>query len=271
MVRFDNRDAGLSTHIDAPAPTMREMVQSLVARRFVKAPYVLADMAHDAAGLLDHLGIDSAHVVGASMGGMIGQTLAIDHSSRVRSLTSVMSNTGDRRYGRVRPALVRQLPRFMSRDGRQRVENGVALGRLIAGPHFDEAASRRQLTEALARSDDRDGTARQMLAIGASPDRTAALGAVRAPTLVIHGLLDPLVSPSGGIATARAIPGSRLIMYPDMGHDIPVPRWGRSSTRSSPTAPVRGWMQGSQPPEASQSSSSSSSKTARRPRASGIA
>ncbi len=123
------------------------------------------------------------------------------------------------------PALLRQLPRFMNREPSERIENGVALGRMIAGPHFDEAASRRQLAEALARSDDQDGTARQMLAVGASPDRTAALRAVRVPTLVMHGLVDPLVSPSGGIATARAIPGSRLVMYPDMGHDLPVPRW----------------------------------------------
>ncbi len=122
-------------------------------------------------------------------------------------------------------ALLRQLPRFMNRDEGQRIENGVTLGRMIAGPHFDEAASRRQITEALARCDDQDGTARHMLAVAASPDRTAALGTVQAPTLVIHGLVDPLVSPSGGIATARAVPGSRLLMYPDMGHDLPVPRW----------------------------------------------
>jgi pimeloyl-ACP methyl ester carboxylesterase len=225
VIRFDNRDIGLSTKIDAPVPTRRQVILAAISRRFAKSTYLLADMADDAAGLLDHLRIESAHVVGISMGGMIAQTLAIRHPRRVRSLTSIMSNTGDRKNGKVHRSVLRKLPRLMTRNPDAAITNGVEGFRLISGPHFDAAAVREMVQEAFLRSYDAEGTARQTMAIAASPDRTVALGRVTAPTLVVHGLLDPLVMPSGGIATAKAVPGARLLMYPDMAHDLPRSRW----------------------------------------------
>jgi len=226
VIRFDNRDVGLSSRIDAPVPTRREILTAIASKRYAKSAYTLADMADDTAGLLEAIGVERAHVVGVSMGGMISQSLTIRHPRRVASLTSIMSNTGDRRHGRMHRSLLRKAPRYLARDPAQRVENGMEMFRLISGPHFDAPAVRAMLEESTARSDDLDGATRQTMAILASPDRTWDLRWVEAPTLVVHGLLDRLVMPSGGIATARAIPGSRLIMYPDMGHDLPGPRWG---------------------------------------------
>jgi len=227
VIRYDNRDVGLSTHVDAPPPTLRQTLMALVARRFARSSYVLSDMAADGIALLGHLGIERAHLVGISMGGMIAQTMAIEHPARVASLTSIMSNTGDRKHGKIHRSLLRQLPRMLRQRGRDGdpLERGVEMFRLISGPHFDEDAVRTMTKEALARSDDVEGTSRQMIAIAASPDRTEGLGRVTAPTLVIHGLVDPLVKPDGGIATAKAVPGARLVMFPDMAHDLPRPRW----------------------------------------------
>jgi pimeloyl-ACP methyl ester carboxylesterase len=225
VIRFDNRDVGLSTKIDAPVPTRRQVMMAGLTRRFGKPPYRVDDMADDAAGLLAHLAIDRAHVVGISMGGMIGQSLAIRHPGKVASLTSIMSNTGDRKNGRIHRSLLRKMPKLMKRDPDDPTANGLEVFRLISGPHFDPVVARQMVEESFARSDDADGAARQTVAIAASPDRTWDLRRVQAPTLVVHGLLDRLVTPSGGMATARAILGSRLVMYPDMGHDLPKPRW----------------------------------------------
>jgi len=225
VIRFDNRAIGLSTMMPAAPPTRRQVVLSVISRRFAKSSYLIDDMADDAAALLDHLGIAAADVVGVSMGGMISQTLAIRHPDKVHSLTSIMSNTGDRKHGRMRASLLRKLPKLIARTPEDAVEKGVEMFRLISGPHFDTDAARRLGQEAFARSFRPDGVARQTMAIAASPDRTADLGRVTAPTLVIHGLVDPLVTPSGGITTAKAIPGAKLVMYPDMGHDLPRPRW----------------------------------------------
>jgi pimeloyl-ACP methyl ester carboxylesterase len=225
VVRFDNRDIGLSTMIPAPPPSRRRLLLSVVSPRFAKSSYTLDDMADDAAGLLEHLGMARAHVVGMSMGGMISQSLAIRHPDKVASLTSIMSTTGDRKNGKIKRSLLRKLPRLMTRNPDDAVANGVEMFRLISGPHFDADAARQLGQEAFARSYQPDGVARQTVAIAASPDRTWDLRRVRVPTLVVHGLLDPLVSPSGGMATARAIPGAKLVMYPDMGHDLPKPRW----------------------------------------------
>jgi pimeloyl-ACP methyl ester carboxylesterase len=225
VIRFDNRDIGLSTMMPAPAPTRRQVFASVVSRRFAKSSYLLADMADDAAALLDHLGIASAHVVGISMGGMISQTLAIRHPHKVTTLTSIMSNTGDRKHGKIKASLLRKLPKLMVRTPDDAVDKGVEMFRLISGPHFDAAAARTMGLEAFQRSYQPDGVARQTMAISASPDRTPHLGRLQVPTLVIHGLVDPLVTPSGGIATAQAVPGAKLVMYPDMGHDLPMPRW----------------------------------------------
>ena len=159
------------------------------------------------------------------MGGMITQALAIRHPDKVASLTSIMSHTGDHKHGRVLKSLLRKLPRLMVRTPDNAVDNGVEVFRLIAGPHFDADEARRMGEEAFHRSFCPEGSARQTMAIAASPDRTWDLRRVRVPALVIHGILDPLVTPSGGVATARAIPGSKLVMFPDMAHDLPKPRW----------------------------------------------
>jgi pimeloyl-ACP methyl ester carboxylesterase len=225
VIRFDNRDVGLSTKLPDKPPSFLRVLASVFSRRLAKSSYLLSDMADDAAGLLDHLGIERAHVVGMSMGGMIAQTLAIEHPHRVASLTSIMSNTGDRKNGKVHRSLYAKAWGTRPRTRDEAVERGVLTFRYISGPHFEEDTIRSILTEELARSYDVEGTARQTMAINASPDRTAALANVTAPTLVVHGLLDPLVMPSGGIATAKAIPGARLLMFPDMGHDLPRTRW----------------------------------------------
>ncbi len=225
VVTFDNRDVGRSSRHDAPPPTVGDLARSLVAPARVRPPYQLGDLADDAAGLLDHLGIDRTHVVGVSMGGMIAQELTIGHPHRVASLTSIMSNTGGRRVGRMSPTLLPAFLRVRRSPGGRSVESALVLGRLIAGPHFDEDVAREAYLAASAREGDPEaaaaGVARQTLAVTATRDRTADLGRVTAPTLVVHGLLDPLVRPSGGMATARAIAGSRLVMFPDMAHDVP--------------------------------------------------
>ena len=224
VIRFDNRDSGLSDGDDWEPPSAVRAFAGRLLRRPAPTGYVIDDLAHDAAGLLDALGIPSAHVVGASMGGMIAQALAIGHQHRVRSLTSIMSNPGDGSGGatlRVLAAFARR-PAEPSRD--TAAEQAIATWRLISGPHFDEVEYRRRAEEAVARAFRPDGLARQTAAIMASPSRVPGLRRLRIPAVVIHGLVDPLVKPSGGIATAEAIPDSRLVMFNDMGHDLPAVR-----------------------------------------------
>ncbi|MGK2930062.1 MAG: alpha/beta fold hydrolase [Acidimicrobiales bacterium] len=223
VIRFDNRDAGLSSECDWEPPSpIRSFLRKLF-RRPIETGYLIDDLADDAAGLLEALDIDAAHVVGASMGGMIAQALAIRHEHRVRSLTSIMSNPGDGSGSAAAKVLLKLARRGKPRRERA-VDQTVATFRAISGPHFDEAEYRPLAEAAVARSYRPDGTARQTAAIMASPDRTAYLEMLRTPTLVVHGLVDPLVRPSGGTATAKAVPGSRLLMFPDMGHDLPAPR-----------------------------------------------
>jgi len=226
-IRFDNRDIGLSSKMPAKPPSFLRIVASSLSRRLAKSSYLLSDMADDAVALLDHLGIDLAHIVGVSMGGMISQSIAIGHPDRVLSLTSIMSNTGDRKHGRVHRSLYLKAPKSVARTREEAVDKGVELFRWISGPRFedDSAELRELLAAALERSWDVQGTARQTMAISASPDRTKDLGRLKVSTLVVHGLVDPLVMPDGGVATAKAIPGSRLLMFPDMGHDLPKVRW----------------------------------------------
>lgn len=224
VITFDNRDVGCSTKLDAAAPTMRQTLAGTVSRRFATSSYVLSDMAADAVGLLDVLGIEAAHVAGASMGGMIAQTIAIEHPQRVRTLTSIMSTTGNRRVGRPKSTLLPRLARLVDGPRETYVDRQVEIFRLISGTHFDEAVTRGVIEAEFARDYCPEGTARQSAAIMASPDRTAALNKLNVPTLVIHGLEDPLVMPSGGLATARAIPGARLLAFPDMGHNLPPGR-----------------------------------------------
>jgi pimeloyl-ACP methyl ester carboxylesterase len=226
VIRFDNRDIGLSSQSDSQPPSRWRMALAAIFRRRLRnTPYTLPDMADDAAGLLDSLGVVRAHVVGVSMGGMIAQELAIRHPHRVMSLCSIMSNTGDRKNGRIATSLLRELRGLKPPTRENAVEQQLVLFRAISGPHFDEAALRVYAQKSLERSFTPAGVARQSAAIAGSRDRTELLGSVHAPTLVVHGLVDPLVRPSGGEATALAIPGSRLLAFGDMGHDLPRPRW----------------------------------------------
>jgi pimeloyl-ACP methyl ester carboxylesterase len=224
VVRFDNRDTGRSTRLDgAPVPKLHE----IALRRIAKPPYKLADMALDTVGLMDALELERAHVVGVSMGGMIAQTVAARHPSRTRSLTSIMSNTGARFSGqpalKTYPVLLGASP--SDRDGF--VERSLKTWTTIGSPGFerDEVELRAMIELSFDRGASPAGTARQLGAIIASGDRRRALRAVQAPTLVIHGEADKLVSPSGGRATAKAIDGARLLTIPGMGHDLPKDAW----------------------------------------------
>jgi pimeloyl-ACP methyl ester carboxylesterase len=226
VIRFDNRDVGLSSKIEGgPQPD----VMRLIAGDFSSASYKLDDMADDAAGLLDALDIDKAHVVGVSMGGMIGQTLAIRHPSRLLSLTSIMSTTGDPAAGQPRQDVMMALvtPAPEDRDGF--VEFQANFFRLVGSP--DYPMPEEELRALIGRSYDRmhypAGFMRQLTGVLASGDRTAALADVTAPTLVIHGEADPLIQPDGGEATAKAIPGAKLVKIPGMGHDFPPQLWQR--------------------------------------------
>jgi pimeloyl-ACP methyl ester carboxylesterase len=225
VISFDNRDAGLSTEFEGPPPTRRQLAKAVLLRRPLASHYKLGDMARDGIGVLDALGIDSAHVVGMSMGGMIAQEIAIEHPERVRSLTSIMSTTGNPRVGRPKLRLVRKAMRRKQPTLENAIDLSLETFRDICGPTFDADEFRVLAQRSISRSFRPDGTSRQLAAIIASPDRTDALGRLQVPTLVIHGMLDPLVQPSGGIATARAIPGAKLVMYNDMAHDLPHTRW----------------------------------------------
>ena len=226
VIRYDNRDSGRSTHLRHLRPPT---LQQLLLRDKRAARYSLADMAADGIGLLDHLRIEGAHVVGASMGGMIAQTMAARHPDRVLSLASIMSNTGH--WWRGMPGL-RVYPIFIRRPARDRegaVESSVSTFRLIGSPGFpfDEGETRRAAELSYERGYDPSGTGRQLAAILAAGDRTADLRRIAAPTVVIHGTRDRMVRPSGGRATAAAIRGSKLVMIEGMGHDLPRGAWDR--------------------------------------------
>jgi pimeloyl-ACP methyl ester carboxylesterase len=226
VIRYDNRDVGRSTHFrDHPPPTRGE----LITRRFKRLAYTLDDMADDGIRLLDHLGIERAHVVGASMGGMIAQVMAARHRDRVLSLTSIMSTTGNRRVGN--PAL-RVYPFLLGRPPSGRddyVERALKLFAVVGSPGFDRGED--DLREIAGRSYDRDpttsGTQRQLAAILAAGNRTRHVRRIEAPTLVVHGTKDKMVARSGGKATARAVDGARLMMIDGMGHDMPRAIWPR--------------------------------------------
>jgi len=198
------------------------LVRAFAGRR-VRPPYTVEDLAGDAFGLLDHLGLDSAHLVGVSMGGMIAQTMAITHPRRVRSLASIMSTTGKRSVGWQHPTLLPSLlaARGPSREGY--VEGSAAFSRLIGSPAYPEGRDRvvARAGETFDRGISRSGVMRQMLAVLAQSNRGARLRALSVPTVVIHGLADKMVHPSGGRATAAAVPGAELLLIDGMGHDLP--------------------------------------------------
>ena len=225
VLRFDNRDSGRSTILDDAPPF--DLAAALRGDRSV-VTYTLDDMADDTAGLLDVLGLGPAHLVGASMGGMIAQMTAVRHPASVRSLCSVMSTTGARDVGNPTPeaAAVLTRPPAVGRDGfiAQELENQSVIG--SRDPSFvDEAWRRGRIERLYDHGVHPRGTGRNLMAVVASGDRTAALGAISVPTLVVHGDADPLIGPSGGEATARAIPGARLVVVPGLGHELPPGVW----------------------------------------------
>jgi pimeloyl-ACP methyl ester carboxylesterase len=224
VVRFDNRDIGRSTKLRSAG--VANPLELMVGRRG-SAPYLLSDMADDTFGLMDHLGIESAHLVGASMGGMIAQTAAIERQDRVRSLASMMSTTGSRRVGH--PSY-KTFGLLLGKPPRQReaaIERVIKTFEVIGSPGypFEEERVRQIAGRSFDRGHSQAGIARQLHAITASGDRTAGLRKLEIPAVVIHGKNDVLVNPSGGRATARAIPGARLKTIDGMGHDMPRALW----------------------------------------------
>ncbi len=229
VIRYDNRDVGLSTWFDEAGPP--DVAAALGGD--AKPTYLLADMADDAAGLLDALGIESAHVVGASMGGMIAQSIAIGHPAKVKTLTSIMSTTGDGVVGMPHEEAMAMLLTPAPTDREGVIESSLKGGSVIGSPGypFDEERVRENAGAAYDRAFHPEGTARQLVAIVASPDRTPELRQLSMPTLVIHGEADTLVDPSGGTATAEAVPGATLWMIPGVGHDLPVALHGEFTDR----------------------------------------
>ena len=230
VIRFDNRDVGRSSRLDrAGVPNVLAMMGDLALGRLPQAPYRLTDMAADTVGLLDAFGIDTAHVVGASMGGMIAQTLAIHYGARLRSMTSIMSSTGDRRLPQATPeaAAVLVTPSPLDRAGY--IKHHAKVLQVLRGPHFpaDAALDEGRAAQVYDRGINGAGVARQLAAVFASGDRTADLKRVTTPTLVLHGDADPLVRVEAGKATAAAIPFATLQILPNMGHSLPTALWPR--------------------------------------------
>ncbi len=221
VIRYDNRDTGRSSR--ARGRVTRSMLVRAFAGRRVRAPYSLEDMAADACGLLDHLGLDSAHVVGVSLGGMIAQTMAITEPQRVRSLTSIMSTTGKRSVGWQHPSLLPSL--MMSRGpGREAyVATSATVWKMIGSPSYPQDHDRvvDRAEETFDRGVSRSGVLRQMMAVLTQTNRAGRLRGISVPTLVIHGVADKMVHPSGGRATAAAIPDAELLLIDGMGHDLP--------------------------------------------------
>jgi pimeloyl-ACP methyl ester carboxylesterase len=224
VIRFDNRDVGRSTILrEAGIPKQWQ----LLTRDARGAAYSLDDMAADAVGLLDHLEIPAAHVVGASMGGMIAQVIALGHPDRVLSLVSIMSTTGNRRVGQPQPRVALRMLRRVRRDREGYIEDHLNTYRVIGSRRFDfdEAHKRERAGRCFDRGVHPSGSARQMAAIVTAPDRTPLLSELRAPTTVIHGDSDPLVNISGGRATAKAVRDARMVVLEGMGHDLPRELW----------------------------------------------
>ncbi len=230
VIRFDNRDVGQSTHMtNAPMPNF----MAAMAGDYSSVSYRLTDMAADAVGLLDKLGLDSVHLVGASLGGFIAQTIAIEHPTRVRSLTSIMSSTGDTRVGQIHPEAMQIFAGAPPANRAESIERGLFASRIVGSPGFPPEPD--ALAERIGREFDRGydglGVVRQGVAVVASGDRTAGLRKVDTPTLVIHGAVDKLCDVSGGRATAAAVPGAELVIFDGMGHDLPRPLWPQFASK----------------------------------------
>ncbi|MFC4942515.1 alpha/beta fold hydrolase [Pseudonocardia sp. GCM10023141] len=231
VIRFDNRDIGRSTHLsDAPVPDF----PAALAGDLSSAAYTLSDMAADAIGLLDALGIDGVHAVGVSMGGQIAQTMAIEHPDRVRSLTSISTTSGDPAVGQSWPGTWERLAGPPATNRGQAMDRAVATLRVAGSPGFvlDEAQVRERAGRIYERAvPDDAGMMRQAVATIASGDRTPLLQQLDVPALVVHGAADPMVDVSGGRATAAAIPGAELVVFEGMGHNIPRELWPEIADR----------------------------------------
>jgi len=228
VIRLDNRDVGQSTKLDEHGvPNVHQAFAALMMRQPISAPYLLSDMARDSIGLLDELGIQRAHVVGASMGGMIAQTMAIEHPDRVASLTSIMSSTGDPTLPMGTPQAMAMLLTPPPSDREGYLMRASEVWRVIGSPGFpfDEKRVLERAAEHFDRGYHPSGVARQLVGVLASGDRTAKLREIETPTLVIHGAGDPLVPAAAGKATAAAIPGAELMLVEGMGHDLAPEAW----------------------------------------------
>ena len=222
VVRYDNRDCGLSTKFDGAAvDPMAVMAAALSNEPLPPVPYTLSEMAADGIGLLDHLAIARAHVVGASMGGMIVQMMAIEHPTRLRSMISIMSMTGDPEYGQASPEAMGALLAAPPVERDAYIESADRWGIWASKKYGDPGEARVRAAESYDRSFYPEGGSRQLAAIFATGDRTERLRSVKAPTLVIHGRDDTLIGPSGGVRTAEVIDGAHLLLMADMGHDLP--------------------------------------------------
>jgi pimeloyl-ACP methyl ester carboxylesterase len=227
VIQYDNRDVGLSTKLDgqhvAPGAVLKAV---LAGEPLPPVPYTLSDMAADGIGLLEHLGIDRAHIVGNSMGGMIVQTMAIEHPERIASVTSVMSSTGDPRVGAPTPEARAGLLAPQPPDRAAYVEQAATVGAIWGSRrYYDADAVRATAAAAFDRCYYPEGAPRQLAAIYATGDRSAGLAGLTVPMLVIHGRDDTLITPEGGERTAALVPGSKYLLLSDMGHDTPEPLW----------------------------------------------
>ncbi|MDQ1395669.1 MAG: hypothetical protein QOG64_928 [Acidimicrobiaceae bacterium] len=228
VIRFDNRDVGKSTKFADFPPDVPAVAAAVVAGEPPRVPYTLGDMARDAIAVLDSLGIERAHVMGLSMGGMIVQTLAIEHPDRLLSMTSVMSSTGDHDVGQSAPEARTLLMSPPPADRDAFIARHLEGIRTWGSPAcIDEERLAAGAAEAFDRCFHPAGQARQLMAVMASPSRTEALGRVQVPALVLHGTADKLIDPSGGLRTAEAIPGARFVSMEGMGHDYPPEYWDR--------------------------------------------
>lgn len=237
VIRFDNRDAGLSTGFDESVVDITVAAEAHLAGEALDAPYKIHDMAADAAGLLEALDLREVHVMGASLGGMVAQAVVADFPDRVASLISIMSNTGEPDFGQPSPEALAMLlePGAEGRDAV--IEQNVSAARLIGSPEaFDEEYARSLAARAYDRAYRPQGTARQLAAIAASPSREDALRALTVPALVIHGTADVLIDPSGGARTAELIPDAEHLEIEGMGHDLPPNHWAQMIERTTALA-----------------------------------